>query len=518
MITVCRGKVVGMAKENRTEIEQAQQIEALEGALTDIRNRHETTQFELQERMVELDRIMGGQENWIPLMSYGDEGPSIEQLVSRSKQIRVAATLNPHVKRGAKLRSSYVWSNEIRYDNVPGVNGEGIGKGVQDISRRVMNQINQRYMFGALAREEREMSLYTDGAFILIGDDADKTLRPMPISQISGLYTNDEDPSEVWAYRRQWFTDGGVTPHVEWIFTDLFKDKQTDGIIYNGIREPVNKRKTIIDGWVNTQPGWALGFPDAGCIIEWARIYSEFIKSGKIMTDAMSRIWAVAKAQSSTGASAVAAKIANSTERGQVAVGNELAPLATAGKAYDFDAGRALIAIVATGIEVSVVHLTSDPGASGSSYGSAATLDLPTRLAVEARRRWHEDYDERVLRWLGAKNAVARFTPLEDGAEMYRKIQAIVLKWQTGLYKPEQIKGELEALVGNMRESHIPEGVMIPNNMFSVGRNDVDPMDTSAPTVDMMTTPVVPSPDQGHDNGTGSMDGLGMDLRHDTIQ
>ena len=99
-----------MAKENPTEIQQKQQIEALEGALTEIRDRHQTTEFQLQERLVELDRIMGGQENWIPLMSYGDEGPSIEQLVTRSKQIRVAATLNPHVKRGIKLRSSYVWS------------------------------------------------------------------------------------------------------------------------------------------------------------------------------------------------------------------------------------------------------------------------------------------------------------------------------------------------------------------------------------------------------------------------
>jgi len=506
MITVCRGKVVGMAKENPTEIQQKQQIEALEGALTEIKNRHETTSFELQERMVELDRIMGGQENWIPLMSYGDEGPSIEQLVTRSKQIRVAATLNPHVKRGIKLRSSYVWSDQIDYSGVPGM-GESAGRGQANVGARIDDPINQRYVFSALAREEREMSLYTDGGFLLIGDETDKTLRPMPISQISGMYTNDDDPSEVWAYRRLWYTDGGLTPNVEWIFTDLFKSKAVEAIVYNGVTERVNRRKTLIDGWVNTQPGWALGFPDAGCILEWARIYSEFIKSGKIMTDAMARIWAVAKANSGTGASQVAAKIANGTGFGNVAVGNELAPLSTAGKAYDFDAGRALISIVATGIEVSVIHLTSDPGASGSSYGSAATLDLPTRLAVEARRRWHEWYEERILRWLGARNPRAKFPPLVDGAEVYRKTQAIVLKWQTGLYTPEQVKNELQLLLGDPMPSEIPDGVMIPNNEFSVGRNDIDPMAAT-----------VASPDQGQGNGTGGMDGLGMDLRNDTIQ
>jgi hypothetical protein len=497
-----------MAKETATEIAQKEQMAELQGVLTEISDKYSTVEFELQERLVELDRVMGG-ENWIPILSYGDEGPSIEQLVNRAKQIRVAATLNPHVKRGAKLRSSYVWSDQIDYSGVPGM-GEQPGRGQANVGVRVDDPINQRYVFSALAHEEREMSLYTDGGFFLAGDDRTRQLRPIPLNQISGLYTNDDDPSEVWAYRRLWYTDGGVTPNVEWIFTDLFKDKQTEAIIYNGVRETVNRNKTMIDGWVNTQPGWALGFPDAGCIVEWAKIYSEFIKSGKVMTDAMARIWATAKAQSPAGATQIAAKIGGATGYGKVAVGNELAPLATAGKAYDFDAGRALIAIVATGIEVSVVHLTSDPGASGSSYASAATLDLPTRLAVEARRRWHEQYEERVLRWLGARNPRAKFPPLIDGAELYRKTQSVVLKWQTGLYTPEQIKNELQLIVGDPMPSEIPDGILIPNNEFSVGRNDIDPI--------MNINPTVGSPDQGQSNGTGSFDGLGMDLRNDTIQ
>jgi len=500
--------VVGMAKETITEAQQKQQIAELQGALTDISERYSTVDFVLQERLAELDRVMGD-DTWLPLLSYGQEGPSIDQLVKRSNQIRVAATLNPHVKRGAKLRFSYVWSDQIDYSGVPGM-GEQPGRGQANVGVRVDDPINQRYVFSALAHEEREMSLYTDGGFFLVGDDRTRQLRPISLNQISGLYTNDDDPSEVWAYRRLWYTDGGITPNVEWIFTDLFKDKQTEGIVYNGVRETVNRNKTMIDGWVNTQPGWTLGFPDAGCIVEWAKIYSEFIKSGKVMTDAMARIWATAKAQSSAGATQIAAKIGGATGYGKVAIGNELAPLSTAGKAYDFDAGRALIAIVATGIEVSVVHLTSDPGASGSSYASAATLDLPTRLAVEARRRWHEQYEERVLRFLGARNPRAKFPPLIDGAELYRKTQSVVLKWQTGLYTAEQIKNELQLIVGDPMPSEIPDGVMLPNNEYSVGRNDIDPMTAINPTVG--------SPDQGQSNGAGSFDGLGMDLRNDTIQ
>lgn len=497
-----------MGAKDIIETQQTLQVGMLEEALTDIRGRYDTVEFELQERLADLDRVMGSSSAQDFMAQYSSEGPDLDQLVRRSNQIRVAVTLNPHVKRGLRLRTSYVWSDAVEYTGVPGLNGEPTGRGVANVAGRFLNPLNQRYVFGSQAREEREAALYTDGGFLLLGEDSSKTLRPFPLSQISGLYANDEDPSEVWAYRRLWYTDNGVTPHVEWVFTDLFKSKQVASIRYNGVLEPVAVGKTVIDGWVNTQPGWALGFPDAGCIIEWARIYSEFIKSGKIMTDAMARIWATVKAQSGTGGKQVAAKIADATGYGKTAVGNELAPLSTAGKAYDFDAGRALISIVATGVEVSVVHLTSDPGASGGSYGSAATLDLPTRLAVEARRRWHEEFDTRVLRWLGAANGKARFGIIEDGAELYRKIQAVVLKWNTGLYEPVEIKRELEMLVGHADGwADIPEGVLIPNNIRSIARQDID--------ADVAAT--VAAPDQGQSNGTGSMAGLGMDLRSDTI-
>lgn len=109
-----------------------------------------------------------------------------------------------------------------------------------------------------------------------------------------------------------------------------------------------------------------------------------------------------------------------------------------------------------------------------------------------------------MLRWLGAPKAKARFGVIEDGAEMYRKIQGIVLKWNTGLYEPDEIKRELEMLSGNVDGwKHIPEGVVIPNNADTTSTSDVPP--TTA------------SPDQGQDNGTGSHDGLGMDLRDDTL-
>jgi len=496
-----------MSADKLVETQEKVQIGLLEEQLNDLRGRYEDVDFRLQERLADLDRVMGD-SGWSEIGTYGDEGPSLIQLQRRSKQIRNAVALSPHVKRGANLRSSYVWSTELRYENVPGWNNVSVGRGVRDVGRLMREPLNVRYVFGAQARDEREKALYTDGGYFLLGDDRSKVLRPLPLTQISAYYSNPESVSEIWAYRREWFSwdaaRGAEMMKSEWVFTDLFKDKQTSSIRFNGVAEPVNRNATIVDGWVNTQDSWALGFPDAGAIVEWARIYSEFIKSGKIMTDAMARIWAVAKTQSQAGSNAVAAKIGSSTAFGATAAGAELTPLATAGRAYDFDAGRALIAIVATGIEVSVIHLTSDPGTAGSSYGSAATLDLPSRLATESRRRWHEEFDVRVLRWLGAQSPAARFAPMEDGAELFRKMQSIVLKWNTGLYSPEEIKSDFEQLAGRPDTRPVPEGVLLPNNTAS-GLSDLS-VDASLPT-----------PGQGERTGVGENPNGADDMRTDTI-
>jgi hypothetical protein len=501
--------MVVMGYEDLVEGQKDIEKRMLEERLSELQSEFETTNFVLQEKLADLDRVMGD-ENWSSLLGYNDEGPSLAQLQKRSKQIRNALALSPHVKRGAQLRSSYVWSSEIRYESVPGWDGAPVGRGVRDVGRLMREPLNRRYVFGSQARDEREKALYTDGGYLLLGDDRSRVLRPVPLTELTAYYTNPDNSNEIWAYRRQWYSfDASVGSDVsraEWVYTDLFKDRETTNIRYNGVLEPVNRNATIIDGWVNTQDAWALGFPDAGCIIEWARIYSEFLKSGKIMTDAMARIWAVAKAQSGSGGQAVAAKIGNATGYGNTVVGNELSPLSTAGRAYDFDAGRALISVVATGIEVSVIHLTSDPGAAGSSYGSAATLDLPSRLATESRRRWHEEFDERVLRWMGAVNPVARFAPMEDGAELFRKMQAIILKWNSGLYAPEEIKAEFELLAGRAESGSIPAGVLIPNNELSAARRDIDPVSATVNT-----------PGQGANTGVGENPDGADDMRDDTL-
>lgn len=503
-----------MPKATQNTVGETNEIATLTEALREAQDQLATTQFHLEERLSGLD-LMAESIGWTDITGVSnDDGPTLEQLKKRSKQIRSGVALSPHLGQGLRLRTDRVWAEPITYQGVPGMHGVPTGRGVPDVGARVNDPLNHQYVFGMSARAEREAALYTDGMFFLLGDDSSKRAAPIPLSEISADYRNPERSSEVWAYRRSWLDYSGGAAHpverVEWVFTDLFKDKQTESISHNGKSEPVATGKTLIDGKVNSQVGWAYGFPDAGAVVEWARIYSEFMKSGKSMSDAMARIWAQVKKDVASGVPSAAARVAGMSGFGntQIGSGSDLAPLSTAGRSYDFAPGLHLLAIVAAGLGVSVVALSSNPGAAGASYGAAQVLSLPERLATQFRRDWHVQYDLRVLRWMGARKPEAYWPPLLDGSELMRLSQAAQLAWNSGLYSPEEAKRQFEQARNNYSEvTPVPDGVLIPNSKYSLARQDIDADGTSG----------VGAPGQGQSTGIGDNPGGSNDTRTDTI-
>lgn len=512
-----------MGAKDIIETQQSTQNALLMEALMEMRQEL----FEASDRAERLEESLSGldlmSENigWTEIGAYGDDGPSLSQLKRRAKQIRNGLALSPHLKQGGMLRSERVWSDEPTYSGVPGLNGTPTGRGVADAGRRVNDPLNQHHVFGNRARTEREAALYTDGHYFLIGDDSTRQLRPMSLSSITADYRNPEDGAEIWAYRRTWTDYSGDQSNPidrsEWIFTDLFKSNEVSTIQYVGKRETVNRTKTIIDGAVNTQSGWAYGFPDAGAVVEYARMYSEFVKSGKRMSDAMARIWASVKTQSAAGSNAAAAKIAGMDGFGntQTGVGADLVPLSSAGRSYDFDSGISLLAIVAAGIGVSVVALSANPGAAGGSYGAAQVLTLPERLSTQARRNWHSEYDVRVLKYLGAKDPKVTWRPLVDGSELLRLTQSAQTAWNSGLYEPKDGRALFDAAFNDRVGGNVPDGILIPNNSYSEERTDIDPNGAaySGPDANRARN----GTGQGQSTGIGDNPGASGDLRSDTI-
>ena len=427
----------------------------------------------LQEALTNVSAMLSGEDQgWATLGAGGEYemGLQLWDLKKWAREIREAVAGNAHIKQGLKLRSNFVWQRGIRYANIKG-KSKGRGANVQ---ARIDNPKNQRNFFCADARAKREAALFSDSAYFVLGDKKDYTLQTVPIWEIWGHYSNPDDHGEVWAYLRVWdhIESGfGIIPNRMWYLTDAhpsYYDKSVPRptvVNYGGVNEPVHPTITMFDGHVNGQVGWPYGVPDALSALVWARLYRDFLVNGKIMSDALATFAFKATASTKAGANAAAMAFADAQAPGQTAIvgaADNLVPIGSAGKGYDFASGDALAAVIAASLEVSSVHITANPAAGGS-YGATSTLDLPTQLAVLARRQWHIDFDTRILKFLGADDPVVTFNSTDSLADLFRQIQALLLMWASGLYQPEPIEARLSELmdiVGNT----VPDGVIIQNN------------------------------------------------------
>lgn len=497
------------------EVQEQTENQILREQLDTTRAALEDVNFRAQESMANLDMMMDSR-GWTDLAGYSLDGPSLPQVKDSAKKIRNLTGLNVHIGRGWRLRHSYVWAGGMHHGNLGPT-----GRGRTNVKNIVEAPHNQRSFFGQQARERQESACYTAGLYAVVGEDVPankrdggpaKLLHPLPVYQISGYIVDPDNPTEIWAIRRSWSPDGvadvndarlsSVVMKHEWIYLNAHKSRETATVMYDGKRETVNRSKRVFFEQVNRLDGWTWGLPDAISAVPWADQYRRGVLNGLDMQAALASLAFKIKAQSAAGARNAATKVQSATPKGGTASmvdGMDVSALATAGSGYDFDSLRPVLSLVATAVDVSVVALSSDPGAAGSSYGSAATLDLPTKLSMLARRESHIELEIEVLKWFGVEDPKVWFDPIGDGAELYRLVQAVILKWNSGLYSPEEIKSDLEALFGHDVVQSIPAGVLIPNNEDSLPRRDID-TDSSNPVQ-------APSANQGVSNGTGGEGG-----------
>ena len=455
-----------------------------------------------------------------------DEGLSLEELAEWGEQIGEAAVGNPHIKNGLKLRTAYIWQGGINYGNIPGAGG-GSGSGA-NVEKRIQDPINQENVFGDGARQRREQDLYERGIHPVIGDESNWQLRTIPIEQLTGELRNPEFDKEVWAYRRTWsqYKPGRAQPieKNEWVFTDLFKSKRAEFIkaggveVDSGVLEPVNPRQVIFIQHANRENKFLYGSPDALAATVWSRQVVDLNMDGINMSHALTKIAYKVSAGTPGQAKAAAMQIESMEGSGNSYIGgNELSMMPSAGKGYDFDSFRAVVAIMAAALSISVIALTSDPGTAGSSYGSASTLDLPTQLMMGERRKEHIAFDKRILAWLGAPAAVVYFGSLQSSTDQYRELQGAMLKINSGLYEAHESKAMLERISGNpvpdATTLTIPDGYMQPNNVESINRLDNDDQTQTA-----KSKPAGGSPNTDENNTTaGQGDVKSNDLRTDKV-
>lgn len=513
------------ATDNSRILEIANALAAL---VPDTDARVETLEEQLDLAQRQITALRLEDEGW-RLLAGGsrpeDEGPTLAQIKDMSKLLRPAVAESPLPKQANNLRSSYTFSEKFLIPNLEGAT-ETAGPGrptAETVSLRGLKAFAQsrtarEYVFGKQAQELISTACSTDGVYLLLGDDKDKTVHAVSLVEIQDVMVNPDHPGEVWGYLRQWNpnpSDKESKPKQLWYYTDRFPGKRETSIgEQNSI--PVAQDKTIIDLMVNNQTGWAWGVPDLWAGHVWNRNYLAAIKDGMEVSSLMAWLSAKVKNQSASAGQATGITVGAATRGANVqtyGAGNDIDTYATTGKAYDYDATRPLAALYALAAGVSVVDLLASPSAAGASYGSAQALAPGMRRSIATRRDVIAGWMERVLEW--ATGMFHQVTPasIED-IDPYRRAQVVTLAWNTGLFHEDEIRPEL-AYVANLTLKHdkAPEGVLKPNNKESWARNDIDPKDD--PSKPKKTAP---SPSQGKSDGTGGTGNTsGNDIRTDKV-
>ena len=436
-------------------------------------------------RQEDIGWAMPGDDNFY-------RGLYLRDILHWSRNIRASLTgtyqfaPNPHMRNGLMLRHSFIWNGGIHYSGVPGSPDMPNTRGKTNVQNLINDPHNKRLFFGDSARRRREEALYSDGAYLVLGDRKNKRLRPIPIHEITDTMRHPEYEDEIVAYR--WTRNqaimidgryaGSRMLKSVWVYVDWYDDKRPTAISYfnagdtvtgpfpTSVEEPVLKDHVIFELHANRAEGHAFGSPDAISALVWARIIRDLIMNGVKMQDALAMFAFKAKSPTAAGQKAQALELAKDVSAGSVATmggQNDMTALTTAGKGYDFESIGFVVSTMAASLHVSGIALAANTSLAGSSYGAAKTLDLPGRMAMETRRREHIEFDEKVLRWMGADNPEAYFDNFDDSTDEYRSVQAAMLAWNTGTLTPQGFRDELEIIYGRKLSGSIPPGAINPN-------------------------------------------------------
>ena len=456
-------------------------------------------------------------------------GIDLETLKAVSERLKESIAGSGLPKRANELRYSYTFGRAFIF---PGVEQDADlrkkkGAGAPKKEQRFFEKpLNQRYAFGEDAQFRMNAATSTDGVYLFLGDNTEKTGRAIPISEITAIYLNPDYSDEVWAYQRTWDSQnakGETVTMVRWYLTDRFEGTKPKTIGTDPEKNKVDLTKTIIDFTVSPQVGFALGVPDLMAGEIWNKKYLTLMAHGEEVSAVLATYAAKVKVQSKAGASNVGVKTGKAGVGGPKAMaygeGNAIDVFQSLGKTYDFGGLRPIASMYAASVGISVVDALADPAAAGASYSAAQALAPSERRSIESRRAQWAAWYERLFKWGTGETIKVTPVPLDD-VEPYRKSQILGLAWNSGLVHPDELRPEFLRVAGlTSRHEEAPENVLLPNNSDSWERNDIDPnADPNSAPGGTGTTTHASSPDQGRSTGNGGADStLNNDTRTDKV-
>ena len=450
----------------------------------------------VQESMADL-ALRYEDIGWQRIMDAFDSeaGLNLDQLKKLEEQLSDLVEGNPLMRRGTQLRYGYVF-------------GKGIVRtGIKPAAQRVIDHPhNTRALFSVQAYEELNKAKMTAGNVFVLYDTAARRFTRVPLKQITGVVTREDDAEEILFLQRTWTVEG--KPKSLWIPLHT-NDKPAKSIRNSNV--PVDTSKRFYHETSNKQIGWTFGVPDGLAAMAWVLAYSEYLKNNSLLVKAYSQFAFRVTRATKSGVDDAAIKLRNGggDQVGATAVGtgnNTLAPINPSGSQVNFDNGQPLASMVAASLGVSVIALLSSPGAAAGSYGAAQTLDAPTLIGMQAIQDTWALFFKNILRDLGSKDAEVEFPAIETDPT-YRLLGLVSQLVTAGLLHQKEGRG----LALDLLDVQDPETTLPQPEWFNIGGAASSDEEYIDPNPRQGNSGLVGSPTQGDTNNDGRTDTIGAE-------
>jgi hypothetical protein len=330
-----------------------------------------------------------------------------------AKVARVMCAADPLIRRGAQLRTAYVWGTGVTVQAAQEDDAE------QDVNAVVQafwdDPANASTWSSSQAHEELERRYFTGGNVFHCLPTNPLTgrvqVRLMPADEIEDVVCNPEDAADPWFYKRVY---AAVVVEAGYLPDSTRTRRETRTVYYPALGYWPQRRPTTINGvpvqwdmpvlhtYTNRPEDSQWGIGDAYAALPWARGYKDFLGDWAKLVKALSKIAYKATAKSKVGGAQVRTALTATEGVGQVggtaimAEGQTLEAVGKSGATIDSDSGRPLAAMVAAALDVPVTMLLGDPGVTGA-RATAETLDDPLQRMANLRRDFHATTIRRVL-------------------------------------------------------------------------------------------------------------------------
>lgn len=509
--------------ENLTE-QGSGELADLRRSIEDLELKNEDLLLRVQESMADVSIAIDDQ-GWSPLggMNEGNHEIPLSKVKKTAELCRALVTVNPLVKQGVNVRTSFIWGDGVK------ISVDGSSRGRKRSTNKTLPPSLERVFGSTLAQAELERSAASDGNWFFLCDTRTKTVTRLPFWQISGAVTQNGDSENILYIRRTWDdteTDLDTGTNSGDLTDKWYPTSNHTGPVAGKIMNvEVESSCRIVHVPFNRIVGWRWGIPDTFTAIFWSKAYKEFLENCATLTKAYARFaWKVTSA-SGKGTARVASQLASEPGRDPItgqsrAVGASVALGAgqdltaiSRSTSVDFNAGRPLAAMVAAGLGVPLPMLTSDPGE--GSRSTAETLDEPTKKSMKARQRMADWAIKECARMIRMEVTIE--WPDIDPEPTHRLIQAIDMAGRSGVLFPKEWREMLLEALGEKWLEKYPERVpneeqvplilknSVPKSEAEQEKEDQRQIDLLKAKADAAPPPVAPA--QGGKPGAPSQTG-----------